>query len=862
MKKIYTIGGAVIVALFLFLWLILPLFFNTDEIKNEFIATIESETNIQAEIRGDVSLSIFPFGSLSAEDIALSKDGKRIGTADKIEVGFSFFNALTGNIKPDTITILNPEIKGDLEFNHEQSFQKIKTIIIENGTYKEFSEINAEVEIQDKIAEGELLYKNKKVEFNIAITNKNNLTANIKHKLASIYFDGEYKIYKGNLRINGQAETKFNDLKGLSDIVFKDNDIFDRYHLPKTLSLKGQIAYYKNRLILKEFYGMFGESRVGFSLDYPLKNRDINATSLSIGVDELNLDNILQNDTQKDELALRFQDWEIPKNRFIYTDFSIDKLIYNGKSINIQMLRADVTGGEITLQPSMIKFSGNNTATIFGVFGSGSTVDWDKKNNRRFDGKIEISGENLKELFLLAGADSFKNIPKNGLKDFNMSADLFITKDEFRLADIKAEFDDASLVGVIIADMKNGGKIDTTINVEGVDFDRYIPENLLLFKPDVAEEKKKDFIDAFSWIQDLKANMKLSSKIRNSQFKNRKFSTMEFDIKSQKGQVEFEKLNIVSDDLKVSGNGRITVSGGVPNIEAKLVFDDINTADFWDTKINNEPFIGDKKWSKKPFDFHLLSQFNSQFDLSFESLKHHGYKFENLRIAGDLAAKKLDIKEITGEIWNGRFAIATVLTTHNVSSISSSFKLHNMNVQPILKFLFGMENITGVGNINGKLQTSGINPYSWVYQSNGTVSISARPLVLQGFTLQSIAMKISRLRTVADIVNISRLAFKSGKTYFEDLTGRIVIQGGKLFSPLPLNLKSKSANGNISVKMNLLDGQVDILSQFALNVSSCDVPAILKIRQKGALKKMKKVVDTKLLEDYVAKCSATRMLNR
>lgn len=883
--KLKITGGAVL-ALVLFLWLIMPLFFNTEPAEQKLLEYAQSTTDLELKINGDKSLSIFPLPAFTVENVDVIKEGKQIGTVEEIEVRLSFFRLFAGDLKPKKLVLVAPELTEGVNLNISKEYSKLPDnsdkldkleIEVENGvykinSYKKISNINAKIIPYKMKAEGSLSYDNEDFKFAISApknTAKSNLLeANIEHNLIKIdiagtFDDNFYNDFK-NLKLEGAVTIELKNTSGLIKRFIQNTEILDHYQIQEKITFEGNFNYSPRKLELDELYGDFHNEQLGLSIDYPFVDKETNPIAISVAIDELNLDKMVKEGVNEPILP-KIKSLEIPDDIFLSLDFAIKNFIINGHSIDIQKLRGDIIGGEIILQPSIFTLPGNNNFTVFGMLGNEiSTIDRERKNYR-FAGKVEIEGDDLKKLFQLTDYDPFAKIPESSLKKFSLTADIFMTGKEFRVSNIIMKFDETELLGAVIGEIKNTPIIEAAIRARNINIDNYLPEKMVLFKSQVEkgeEYKIKDEINSFSWIERNKWKTKLNLKLKNISFQDRFFEQLALAASLEDNVLRLREIDINSKELSLLGNANIIVKDDFPQINGILKFTDINTADFFDVPREKSPLIKTENWSTAPFDFGYLAKFNSKFELEFNSLTHHGYILNNLKASGNIENEALDVENLTANIFEGDLDANFELSIRNVPSLVFNFELANIDTYKFMNWLSGTDNMTGRMSINGNLKTSGLNRKSWSEQLDGALSLLSKPFIVEGFELPVIVRKVSNLRTVADIINISRLALRSGKTKFNQFRGNMIISQGKVSAPKKLKLKSNFTDGEVFFKFNVYDKKIDILSQFGLDVRFCDAPALLKVRMLGKLGDMERIVDTKYLENYVAKCEALRMIKQ
>src|ERR1700712_1089418 len=90
----------------------MSLLIPADTVREAVKGEIRAVTGLDPVLRGNVSVSLFPTGSVSFEDVSLGgdQDGKAPLSADKLTARLRFFPLLAGRIEVSDISLVRPTI--------------------------------------------------------------------------------------------------------------------------------------------------------------------------------------------------------------------------------------------------------------------------------------------------------------------------------------------------------------------------------------------------------------------------------------------------------------------------------------------------------------------------------------------------------------------------------------------------------------------------------------------------------------------------------------------------------------------------------------------------------------------------------
>ncbi len=152
-KALYIIGGAALVVVSAAVIFLLT--FDIDSYRPRIEAAASKATGLEVRIKGNMGLSLFPFG-ISARDIHVGSKGGEILSLGKLKMGVELMPLLKKQLKVDGCALVNPVIAIVKDEGGKYNFEGIERKSAEGGAGAAFS-------LSDlKVSKGTLVYIDKK----------------------------------------------------------------------------------------------------------------------------------------------------------------------------------------------------------------------------------------------------------------------------------------------------------------------------------------------------------------------------------------------------------------------------------------------------------------------------------------------------------------------------------------------------------------------------------------------------------------------------------------------------------------------------------------------------------------------------
>ncbi len=223
------------------------------------------------------------------------------------------------------------------------------------------------------------------------------------------------------------------------------------------------------------------------------------------------------------------------------------------------------------------------------------------------------------------------------------------------------------------------------------------------------------------------------------------------------------------------------------------------------------------RWSRETIDTGALGLVDADIDLGADALLYKSYRVNQPKILATLKNRILDIRQITGKMFEGSFEMKARMDMRKTPDVQSTIKVVNARVDNA--FFAGESFDVEAGNLSHDLtiRSRGQSQYDMIRRLNGNGQLTVTDGVVRGFDLRALT-RVLRGADLANLLNLMPAAIASiGKTRttkFSSLEGTIQI-----------------ANGVVSTRDALLmsDGG-DISAAGTVNLPGWDMKMIADIR--------------------------------
>jgi AsmA protein len=174
---------------------------------------------------------------------------------------------------------------------------------------------------------------------------------------------------------------------------------------------------------------------------------------------------------------------------------------------------------------------------------------------------------------------------------------------------------------------------------------------------------------------------------------------------------------------------------------------------------------GARDWNRQLFDLNGLSSTDLDMRLSAAKLTVGPSKLGRTAIGANLRNGTLALSvgeaQVYGGIAKGSFGISR---SDTVADIKAQFQFTDVDLQACATELFGLNKLSGRGNINVSLLASGSSPFGLVQSLDGTATVTGHDGAIAGFNAEQLLKRLER-RPLSGGGN-----FRNGSTPYDNLT--------------------------------------------------------------------------------------------
>jgi AsmA protein len=182
---------------------------------------------------------------------------------------------------------------------------------------------------------------------------------------------------------------------------------------------------------------------------------------------------------------------------------------------------------------------------------------------------------------------------------------------------------------------------------------------------------------------------------------------------------------------------------------------------------------GARDWNRHVFDLKTLSTTDLDMRLSAAKVTVGATKLGRTALGANLhgGALALSIGEaqMYGGIARGSFAITRADT---VADVKAQFQFTDVDLQSCASELFGVNKLSGRGNLDVSLVASGASPFGLAQSLDGTATLTGHDGAISGFNVEQLLRRLER-RPLSGAGN-----FRSGSTPYDTMTVAVKFSEG------------------------------------------------------------------------------------
>ncbi|MET4258071.1 AsmA protein [Bradyrhizobium sp. S3.12.5] len=223
---------------------------------------------------------------------------------------------------------------------------------------------------------------------------------------------------------------------------------------------------------------------------------------------------------------------------------------------------------------------------------------------------------------------------------------------------------------------------------------------------------------------------------------------------------------------------------------------------------------GARDWNRQLFDLNGLSTTDLDMRLSAAKLTVGPTKLGRTAIGANLRNGTLALSvgeaQVYGGIAKGSFGISR---SDTVADIKAQFQFTDVDLQACASELFGLNKLSGRGNINVSLLASGSSPFGLVQSLDGTATVTGHDGAIAGFNAEQLLKRLER-RPLSGGGN-----FRNGSTPFDNLTIAVKFADG-IATAEDIRIEGPSAKITLTGTASVPTREYDMKGVASLNTTS------------------------------------------
>jgi AsmA protein len=222
--------------------------------------------------------------------------------------------------------------------------------------------------------------------------------------------------------------------------------------------------------------------------------------------------------------------------------------------------------------------------------------------------------------------------------------------------------------------------------------------------------------------------------------------------------------NVAEGVMTYSNNGRQT-------LQATLAADSLDFTPYISTF--RLLASGAHDWNRQLFDLDALSATDLDMRLSAAQVKVGPSRLGRTAFGANLrdGALALSVGEaqVYGGLARGSFAITRA---ESIADVRAQFQFTDVDLQACIGELFGINKLSGRGNLNVSLAASGSSPFGLAQSLDGTATLNGHDGAINGFNVEQLLKRLER-RPLSGGGN-----FRNGSTPYANLTVAVKFSDG------------------------------------------------------------------------------------
>ena len=234
---------------------------------------------------------------------------------------------------------------------------------------------------------------------------------------------------------------------------------------------------------------------------------------------------------------------------------------------------------------------------------------------------------------------------------------------------------------------------------------------------------------------------------------------------------------------------------------------------------------GARDWNRQMFDLNALSATDLDMRLSAARVTvgptRLGRTAFGANLRGGALALSVGEAQVYGGVARGSFGVARADT---VADVKAQFQFLDVDLQACASELFGINRLSGRGNLNVSVVASGSSPFGLMQSLDGTATLNGHDGAISGFNVEQLLKRLER-RPLSGAGN-----FRSGSTPYNNLTVSVKFSEGVATTD-DVKLENPSTRVTLTGTASVPSREYDLkgtASLMANGASSFDLPFVVQ----------------------------------
>ncbi|HJP21378.1 MAG TPA: AsmA family protein, partial [Alphaproteobacteria bacterium] len=265
------------------------------------------------------------------------------------------------------------------------------------------------------------------------------------------------------------------------------------------------------------------------------------------------------------------------------------------------------------------------------------------------------------------------------------------------------------------------------------------------------------------------------------------------------------------------------------------------------------------RWSKDPLELAFLNDFDADLQLAAPGIGYGTYHFAKPRLKAVIKDGVLDIKPLSGRLFDGQVTLSARLDGRATPATSLVIDIKGGNLKKALVAAAGVDVASGTFGLDGSFQSRGRNQLEMIGNLGGQAALAAERGIISGFDLKALSDRLKELDRGGDFLRLIQSSMRGGQTRFSRVGGTAKIERGVARSD-DIRAESEAGAGSGQGSIDLPRWLIDFFGEFRLSEHPKAPPVGLVLR--GPLDAPQRDIKSRKLETYVSRRVGSTLLRK